>query len=234
MARQPALELSWILPVYRTGEFVDELLRRIAQVSAALAIRHEIVLVDDACPAGGGDIAERAARLHRHVRVLRLPHNLGQDTALREGLRVARGDWAVMLDADLQDPPEALAALWAARAPGIGVLFAARHGGYSSRTRWWTSRLYRAATRWVGRLPRGACLYMLIDRPTIDAIAATRRPRLSMLAAIAGVRTGTICVPIQRDRRPAGRSAYGHLRRLHKAIDSLWQMLLAFRLRRSL
>lgn len=226
-------DVSWVLPLYRTAPFLDELLRRIDGVSAQLGLRHEVLLVDDACPGGSGAAADRAAASDARVRVLHLPRNRGQDNALREGLRAARGAWAVVLDADLQDPPEALLALWPLR-DRANVVFVARFGRYTTASRRMTSWMYRAAVALVGGLPRGACLHALLDRRAIDAVAATRRESLSMLAAIAAIRCTTACVPLERPARPQGTSAYGHRMRLAKATASLWQMLLARRLGRQL
>lgn len=225
------LELSWILPLYGTAQFVGELMGRIRNAAAGMGIRHEVLLVDDACPAGSGAEAERIAVAYPEARVLRLPRNLGQDSALREGLRACTGEWAVLLDADLQDPPEAVAELWRQRAPGVEAVFAHRVGRYTTRGHHASSRLYRAAIRVVGGLPRGACLFVLLHRPLVEAIASTRRPRISILATIAASRRPGVSIPVPRSPRPSGRSAYGGGKRLAKAAGSLWQMLLARHLR---
>ena len=137
---RPRIELSWVLPLYRTAAQLDELVARIDRVSAALRLRHEVILVDDACPEGSGGLALRKADLDPHLRVLRLSPNQGQDRALIAGLRLSRGEWTVVLDADLQDPPEAMAELWPLCTAAHDAVFARRTGNYSSRGRQATSR----------------------------------------------------------------------------------------------
>lgn len=219
-------QLSWVLPAYRTADLLHELLDRIHRTSAAHVDSFEIVLVDDACPEGTGTLATALAEGDPHLRVLQLPRNRGQDAALVAGLRQSRGHWAVILDADLQDPPEALAQLWPLRLDGFDVVFARRTGSYTTRGRHLTSFLYRAAVAQIGGLPRGACLFALLQRATAQRVAVADNGR-SLLARI--VATGARCtsVAIERSPRPSGRSSYSSLARGAKAARSLWQIAAA-------
>lgn len=225
----PEPELSWILPMYRTTSHLEELLTRIRRTASSMGVTHEIVLVDDACPDGGGEFAERIIARLPAARVVRLTHNHGQDGALRAGLRVCRGRWAVLIDADLQDPPEAVAELWTRRA-GADAVLANRVGRYTSAGRHVTSWFYRRLASLISGLPHGACVFALINRGLIDHIAATKRDTISVLAAIAGARSTCAITPITRSIRPSGSSAYSRSRRVEKAIRSLWQMFLSRRL----
>jgi glycosyltransferase involved in cell wall biosynthesis len=220
--------------MYRTAAALPELVRGIERTAASCGAISEIVLVDDACPEGSALSASRLPPGAVAVRVLRLERNQGQDGALREGLRACRGRWAVLLDADLQDPPEAVARLWEARSPEIDAVFARRTGAYQAGGRLLTSRMYRRALEWVGGLPYGACLFVMLGRPMIDAITATRSPRIAILAALAAAGRRFVVVPVTRSKRPHGRSAYSARARLAKAARSLWQTFLARRLGRSL
>jgi len=222
-------QLSWVAPLFRTAAQLDELVARISQVSARLGLAYEIILVDDACPEGSGEIAQRLAQQHAHLRVLRLPANGGQDPAVRAGLRLARGDWAVILDADLQDPPEALERLWAQR-DAMDAVFTRRTGHYTTFGRRMTSRLYRRAIELVGDLPRGACLYVILSRPLVDRINAAGSARTTLLALIAAARMRHASVDIVRSPRMLGASAYTSFTRSAKAARSLWEMFAARRL----
>jgi polyisoprenyl-phosphate glycosyltransferase len=183
------------------------------------------------CPSGCGAGAHRPAPRRDRVRVLRLTSNAGQDGALRAGLQACHGEWAVLLDADLQDPPEGAAAGWERSQEGWDAIFAQRAGVYTTPARHRTSRLYRWLVSVVAGLPPGACLFVLLNRRLIDRIAATSRPRPSLLAAIAASRAACTSVTVTRAQRPQGRSAYTALRRLDKAWGSLWQVILHRHLR---
>jgi glycosyltransferase involved in cell wall biosynthesis len=225
------INLSWVLPLYRTSDHLAELLTRVDGVVQRLRISCEVILVDDACPDGSGALAARAATRDSRLTVLRLPRNVGQDAALRAGLRRSRGAWVVVLDADLQDPPEAVERLWPLR-QDWDIVFARRTGRYSRLDRRATSHVYRAAVALVSGLPRGACLYAVLSRPVVDRINRVGRARASLLALIAATRGRSTSVPILRAVRPSGESGYTSLDRCAKAATSLWQMFAARHLNR--
>lgn len=219
------VDLSWVLPLYRTAAQLDELVSRIHAVSTSLGLRHEVVLVDDACPQDSGGLALHKAALDPRLRVLRLPRNQGQDRALIAGLRLSRGAWTVALDADLQDPPEAMARLWPLCTAAHDAVFARRTGNYSSPGRRATSRLYRSIASRIGGLPQGAGLYVALHRRALDRINAATRSHRTLLALIAGARPRCASVDIVRAPRAMGASSYDSLGRLRKAARSLWELL---------
>jgi polyisoprenyl-phosphate glycosyltransferase len=226
-------QLSWVVPMYRTREFVEPLCERAIGAAQALGLSCELVLVDDACPQGAADVAERL-EFGLPLRVLRLSQNQGQDSAIRAGLRACTGKWALIIDGDLQDPPEGLSVLWPRAMQGYDAVFADRFGKYQSRGRLLSSRLYRRCLERLGDLPRGAGLFVLLNRRLIEAVAATRARRISILAAIAGARGHYTSVPIERAPRASGRSSYSAGRRWWKGAWSLWQIFAVRRLSRRL
>jgi hypothetical protein len=157
-------QLSWVVPMYRTREFLEPLCERAIGVAQALGLSCELVLVDDACPEGTADAAERL-QFGCPLRVLRLSQNQGQDAAIRAGLRACAGNWALIIDGDLQDPPEGLNVLWPQAMQGHEAVFADRFGKYQSRGRLLTSRLYRRCLERLGGLPRGAGLFVFEPPP---------------------------------------------------------------------
>lgn len=217
----PAPELSFVIPTYKTGCFVNAFCERAARAASALGVAYEIVFVVDGCPEGSAAQARQAASAFTVV-VIELERNVGQDAAVREGLRACRGAFAVILDGDLQDPPEAIAALWPHRT-SCDAVFADRFGPYASAGQRLSSRFYRRGMQVLGGLPHGAGLFVLVGRRIIDAVAATRRRRISVLAAIAAAGGRFRSIPVARDARSAGRSAYSSGMRWRKAIGSLAQ-----------
>jgi polyisoprenyl-phosphate glycosyltransferase len=113
---------------------------------------------------------------------------------------------------------------------GHEAVFADRFGKYQSRGRLLTSRLYRRCLERLGGLPRGAGLFVLLNRRLIEAVAATQSRRISILAAIAGARGRYTSVPIERAPRASGRSSYSAGRRWWKGAWSLWQIFAVRRL----
>jgi undecaprenyl-phosphate 4-deoxy-4-formamido-L-arabinose transferase len=105
------VQISVIVPVYRSAPILPELHRRLVDALGALAGRYEIILVED----GGGDdswsVIERLAEQDGHVRGIRMSRNYGQHNALLCGIRAARYELIVTLDDDLQNPPEEMGKL---------------------------------------------------------------------------------------------------------------------------
>lgn len=115
--------ISIVVPVFRSGETLFELHRRIAASVGAIDPQFELILVED----GGGDeswdcIAELSRRDVR-VRGIKLARNYGQHNALLCGIRSARGDVIVTLDDDLQNPPEEIGRLLALLDEGYDVVY---------------------------------------------------------------------------------------------------------------
>jgi glycosyltransferase involved in cell wall biosynthesis len=209
-------DVSVVVPLYRTATTVPELGRRVAASLAGAGLTHELVLVDDACPAGSGEAAEALALEDPRVVALLLPENGGQHAAVLTGLAAARGAWAAVLDGDLQDPPEAIPLLVAAgRDAGVPVVFAGRRGRYQSRARLLTSRLYKRTLSLLAGVPPDAGIFVVLERPAVDRLLAMRtRRRPSLVAMIGCTGLPMLSVPVERAPRPEGESSYSPLGRL--------------------
>ena len=120
--------LSVVLPVFNERESLAELHRRLSSVMIALAEPYEIIYVDDGSRDGSGDLLAAIQQNDAQVRVLHLSRNFGHQAAISAGLDHASGDAVIVLDADLQDPPEVLPALLAQWRLGFDVVYAGAQG----------------------------------------------------------------------------------------------------------
>jgi len=139
--------ISVIIPTYNEASVIEETLRRAAAALRSAGEEFEIVVVDDASADGTADRVETLAH-EIPARVLRRPGRLGLATAVLDGWATARGDvWGVM-DADLQHPPETLAALAAAIRQGADLAIGSRYvpGGGTSDWTWMRRFISRTAT----------------------------------------------------------------------------------------
>ena len=121
--------LSVVVPVYGCAGCLPELHRRITATLEALRIAYEIVLVDDRSQDGAWEVIGGLAREDPHVRGVRLSRNFGQHLAITAGLAESRGDWAVVMDCDLQDPPEEIPRLLEQGLRGFDVVHGRRQIG---------------------------------------------------------------------------------------------------------
>ena len=100
------VDISAVVPVYRSAPILPELHRRLSEALDSIARQYEIIFVDDGGGDGSWSVIERLAEQDPHVRGIRMSRNYGQHNALLCGIRAARHDVTVTLDDDLQNPPE--------------------------------------------------------------------------------------------------------------------------------
>jgi glycosyltransferase involved in cell wall biosynthesis len=198
--------VSVVLPVHDCRGTLEELH---ARVRRALAGRpHELVFVDDASTDGGLEVLERLAGAD--VQVVVLAARAGQNAALLAGLAHARLPFAVVMDADLQDPPEALPLLLAPLDRGEAqVVFAQRRGPRRA-----SSRAFKGLLRALfPALPRDVGLCFALSAEARALLVERGNGAGYLLASLGSLGLRAEAVPVTRSPRPAGTSAYPGLRR---------------------
>jgi len=202
---------------------LGELHRRLSLVCDGVGHDFEIVFVDDGSRDRSSMMITEIAQHDERVRGAFLSRNFGHEAAIHAGLHEARGDAVVVMDADLQDAPEALPALIRAWESGADVAYVVRHDrkeGPLQRAAF--AAFYRIATQIVDvELPTDAGPFSLMSRPVVDAInAMSERGRY-----FPGLRAyvGFTQVPIDVDRaeRFAGETKYSLRRRAGGALNAI-------------
>jgi polyisoprenyl-phosphate glycosyltransferase len=210
--------VSVVVPVYRNAATLPALTARLA---AALDGRDwRLRLVVDACPSGSAEAALSLAADPR-VGVTVLPANGGQHAALRRGLALEAdaATW-VCMDADLQDPPEAVPLLLDRLAAGdVEAVFAGRRGAYESWARRATGALHRRVAARLTGLPPDAGAFLALGPRVRSAVLTAEAP--SVVLAVGLARRPVTSVPVVRDVRPEGRSAWTARARLAQSVRSL-------------
>ena len=223
-ARHGRVRLSVVVPVHDEEESLDELVRRLIEVEDRLAdIEVELILVDDGSRDASLAIMVALASRHREVRVAQLSRNFGHQVALTAGIELSRGDAVVLMDADLQHPPELIEQFVELWRNGFDVVYGVMVGRPEGRVKRWTARFYY---RFLNRLtdttmPAAAGDFRLIDRIVVDAFLAMRerdRYLRGMFAWLGFRQQGVEYVPAPRY---AGRSKYTLTRMVGLAVDGI-------------
>lgn len=220
-------ELSVVVPVYRNRQSLAELAARV-RLALAPVCSFELVLVDDACPDGSGQLIDELAETDEAIVPVHLPANRGQHRAALAGLATATGSWCVIMDGDLQDPPEELPVLLdRASAGDVDAVFAGRAGRYESSWRLLTGRVYRRLLSALLPLPPDAGIFVLLSRDAVERVLALRGPAPAVVAMIGCTGVRAVSVPVERAaRRASAASAYTDLMRLTSALRALrWASL---------
>ena len=215
------LDLSVVVPVHANADTVAALQERLRRVLDQASLRHETVFVDDASPDRSLAALWTLAARDRGVRVLSLTRHRGQHRAVLAGLRLARGERVAIMDADLQDPPEALPALLERSRAGYDAVFAGRRGRYESPARLLTSRLFKWMLHLAAGVPADAGMYVVVTRELGLALASAEARAPFVVAMIGAAARRTCSVPVARDRRPSGQSAYTGWARLRTGATAL-------------
>jgi dolichol-phosphate mannosyltransferase len=223
------MKLSIVVPVFNEELNLALLHERLTRVAARAADDYEIIFVNDASTDGSLAALLRLCDLDPHVRYVSLSRNFGHQLASTAGVDRATGDAVVLIDADLQDPPEVIAEMVDRWRRGAAVVYGRRRArlGESAFKKWTAHLFYRVLGRISDvNIPLDTGDFRLMDRRVVDVLRSCREnPRfLRGLVAWAGFRQEA--VEYERAGRHAGKSHYS----LSKMIRLAWAGACAFSL----
>jgi polyisoprenyl-phosphate glycosyltransferase len=220
-SREPEL-VSVVTPALNEEDTIETFVDRVR--TALGDVPFELIVVDDGSTDRTAEILERLASEDDRVRLLRLSRRFGHQTALTAGLDHARGDATVMLDSDLQDPPELIPEMLDHWRRGTDVVYGVR------RERPGETRAKLTTARWfyglINRLspldlPREAGDFRLLDRRALDALLAMRERNRYLRGMTVWVGFTQTAVPYARETRQAGRTKFSPLRMLRFSLDAV-------------
>jgi polyisoprenyl-phosphate glycosyltransferase len=217
--------LSVIVPVYRSEDIVPETHRRLTDVLSGLTdLDYEIVYVDDGSPDGVADVVRDIVDRDDHVRLVALSRNFGHQAALTAGLDHVAGDAVVIIDDDLQDPPEVIPQMVDLWRQGNQVVYgvrAVRHG--ESAFKRFTAKVFYRLLQWLSDrpIPRDAGDFRLMDRVVVDVVRDMREESRYLRGLVSWVGFRQSALEYERDARFAGESTYGLRQSVSLALDGI-------------
>jgi glycosyltransferase involved in cell wall biosynthesis len=220
----PDVEISVVVPVYKCADCLRHLHERLDAALAEIPGEHEIVLVDDRSPDTSWDVLRELAEQDESVRVVRLSRNFGQHAAITAGLEFARGRWIVVMDCDLQDPPEDIPRLYARAQDGVDIVYARRTGRSDPAFRRFGSRLYfRLLNASLGTdFDPDYGNFSVISRKVRDAFLRFRDKDRHYLMILRWLGFEHASIDVAHAERYAGESAYTMRTLIRFAIDGLF------------
>ena len=206
----PAL-LSIVIPIYNEQEALPYLRERLTACMAAFRCGCEVLLVNDGSHDGSLDVLVDWAEADRGIRVLNLARNFGHQAACTAGMDEAQGDAVVIIDADLQDPPEVIADMLAEYCRGYDVVYGQRasRAGETAFKRFTAWAFYRTMRRLIHPdLPADVGDFRLISRSCLDAVKSMRETHRFLRGMISWVGFPQTAVTYARSARVAGETKY--------------------------
>jgi polyisoprenyl-phosphate glycosyltransferase len=213
------VDLSVVVPVYGCADCLEALNRRVTKAVADLTDDWELLLVDDRSLDKAWPVIESLAEADPRVRGLRMSRNFGQHAAITAGIARARGDRVVVMDCDLQEPPEAIPELWAQADAGAALVRTVRRDRHAPPLKRLTSRIYRKLT--LGGAQDLSTLSLLTP-PLVSAFLALDDRDREYMTSLAWLGFDGATVAIEHSDRHAGESSYTLGRLFRVALDGIF------------
>jgi dolichol-phosphate mannosyltransferase len=216
--------LSVIVPCFNEEEVIEHTNERLAAALGAITPDFEIIYVDDGSKDRTAELLHRIQSGSPQVRVIRLSRNFGHQIAVTAGVEYARGQAIVLIDADLQDPPEVIADMVAKWREGYHVVYGQRvdRPGETKFKLWTAKAFYRLINRLSEvPIPLDTGDFRLMDRAVVDALGRMREKHRLLRAMTSWVGFNQVAVPYKRAERFAGTSKYPLRKMLVLAADGI-------------
>ena len=217
-------EFTVIAPIYNENESLRELYRRVTAVMDTLETPWELVLVDDGSEDGSTDIIRELASNDDKVRPVIFARNFGHQIAVTAGLDYSRGKAVIIIDADLQDPPEVILELITKWREGYQVVYAVRseREGESWFKKITAAIFYRAIYRITDvKIPLDTGDFRLMDRKVVDIFNQMRERRRFLRGMSSWIGFRQIGVHYKREERYAGVTKYPFRKMLQLALNAI-------------
>ena len=217
-------KITIVVPFLNEKENLPVLLERVAGTFAGRAEDWELLLVDDGSTDGSAEWAVAQAQANSHVRVVRLSRNFGHQLAITAGLDRSDGDAVVVMDADLQDPPEMIGPMVDKWREGHEVVYAVRRSraGETWSKKFLAAGFYRVFRRLAKvNIPMDAGDFRLVDRCVVDALREMRELHRFMRGLTCWVGFRQASVEYDRAARFAGETKYPVWKSARLAFDAI-------------
>src|SRR5262249_44896915 len=217
--------VSVVVPCLNEESVIEEMHRRLTTVLSSLRqVQSELIYVDDGSSDRTPELLSAFQARQRNVRILQLSRNFGHQIAVSAGLEHASGDVIIVIDADLQDPPEIIPEMLARWRDGYHVVYAVRteRAGELSFKLWTAKAFYHLINRLSNiEIPRDAGDFRLMSREVVKVLLAMPERDRFLRGMVSWVGFQQIAVFYERAARQAGTSKYSLGKMLHLAVDGV-------------
>ena len=219
-----AVELSVVVPVYSCEASLRELHRRLTESLRWTEGSYELVFIEDRGPDGSWGVLRELASEDAHLRAFRLSRNFGQHAAITAGLSLARGRWTIVMDCDLQDPPEEVQRLYTKAAEGYDIVLARRTQKRSSFFRRLASKVYFALLNTFAgtSIDPGHGSFSIISRKVVDSFLTFKDRDRHYLFVLYWLGFEQASIEYEHAERASGKSAYTLRRLLSHALGGMF------------
>jgi glycosyltransferase involved in cell wall biosynthesis len=217
--------LSIVIPVYDEERVIQEFHRRLIGVTEAMSTSCEVVYVNDGSADRTLELLKSLNPGRENIRILNLSRNFGKDIALTAGLDFSRGDAVIVIDADLQDPPELIPEMVDCWTQGYDVVYATRSSrrGESWLKKFSAKMFYRTIQHMSGqvKIPEDTGDFRLLSRRAVNAITQLREHHRFMKGLFSWIGFRQKSIFYERDSRFAGKTKWNYWRLWNFSLDGI-------------
>jgi dolichol-phosphate mannosyltransferase len=217
--------VSLVVPIYNESEVISSFYDRASAALAALpGCNYEIIFVDDGSRDDSYQQLAAIALRDPRVRLIKFSRNFGHQIAITAGVDHARGDCAVVIDADLQDPPEVIASMIERWQQGFDVVYGVRaeRDGETPMKLMTASAFYRVLRRLTNiQIPANVGDFRLMSRRAVDELKQLREKDRFVRGLVSWIGFRQTGVTYSRDKRYAGETKYPYRKMIKFAFDGI-------------
>ena len=216
--------ISIIAPCYNEEETIEPFLRRIEEILTQINEPYEIVFINDGSKDNTLNVLLNAKQNFKNIRIINFSRNFGKEAALTAGLDKARGEAAIPIDVDLQDPPELIKELVARWREGYDVVLAKRADRTSdSFAKRVSADLFYKLNGKISNvdIPNNVGDFRLMSKRTVEALKQLPENQRFMKGLFAWVGFKTTVIEYAREKREAGQSSFNGWKLWNFALDGI-------------
>jgi len=221
------IQFSIVIPIYNEEGNIPELYRRLTATVTTIQSReiskshYEIIFVDDGSDDGSWKTVQDLHTKDSRVKGISFPRNFGHHKAIAAGLEHAAGDYVILMDGDLQDPPEEIPKLYNKIREGYDIVYAIRETRKDTITKKFSSSLFYKVLRIIAKLdldPKSG-IFRIINRRVVNALKNLEERSSLIIGLMSWTGFSQIGVPTAREARHAGKTKYNLIKSAILAMD---------------
>ena len=217
--------LSLVVPAFNEEEAMEQSFERTYRAMSSIGYPFEIIYIDDGSRDRTWEIISRLAREHEEVKALRFSRNFGHQLAVTAGMDEAKGDAVIIMDADLQDPPEVIADMVKAWEQGADIAYGKRmHRKGETAAKKFTAWCYYRLLNFMSAypIPLDTGDFRLLDKAVADEFRVLREHNRFLRGMSAWLGYNAVPVEYVREERCAGKTKYTLKKMLRLAADGIF------------
>lgn len=217
--------LSLVVPAFNEEEAMEQSFERTYRAMRSIGYPFEIIYIDDGSRDKTWEILSRLAREHEEVKALRFSRNFGHQLAVTAGMDEAKGDAVIIMDADLQDPPEVIADMVKAWEQGADIAYGKRmHRKGETAAKKFTAWCYYRLLNFMSAypIPLDTGDFRLLDKAVADEFKVLREHNRFLRGMSAWLGYNAVPVEYVREERCAGKTKYTLKKMLRLAADGIF------------